>query len=79
MIAPNCTKPCFVSSCATMGNFIHDRPDISYYQADLIVNKLDTDAMLVANQEAAECGTINVQGAAIGNSSALVESDTEVY
>ena len=33
-----------------------DCPDISYYQADLIVNKNDSDATQVAVMEAGECG-----------------------
>jgi VWFA-related protein len=37
------------------GGFKNDCPDISYYQADLIVNKSDRQAMNVALQEAASC------------------------
>jgi VWFA-related protein len=33
----------------------HDCPDISYYQADLIINKNDPEALAVALQEAASC------------------------
>lgn len=33
----------------------HDCPDISYYQADLIINKNDHEALAVALQEAASC------------------------
>jgi VWFA-related protein len=42
------------------GNFAHQCPEISYYQADLIVNKHDNEATQVAIQEAGECGP-NVQ------------------
>jgi VWFA-related protein len=38
----------------TAQNF-HDCPDVSYYQADLIVNKSDTQALAVATQEALDC------------------------
>jgi VWFA-related protein len=38
------------------GSFLHDCPAISYYQADLIVNKLDTNALQVAIEERIECG-----------------------
>ncbi len=34
---------------------IHDCPDISYYQADLIVNKTDTQALAVATEDAVQC------------------------
>jgi len=37
------------------GGFGHDCPDISYYQADLIINKNDRQALQVALQEAASC------------------------
>jgi VWFA-related protein len=33
----------------------HDCPDISYYQADLIQNKHDTQAMSVATEDAVQC------------------------
>jgi VWFA-related protein len=33
----------------------HDCPDVSYYQADLIVNKNDTQALAVATEEAVQC------------------------
>jgi VWFA-related protein len=33
----------------------HDCPDISYYQADLIINKNDPEALAAALQEAASC------------------------
>src|SRR5882762_7817214 len=38
----------------TAENF-HDCPDVSYYQADLIVNKSDPKALAVATQEALDC------------------------
>jgi VWFA-related protein len=38
------------------GIFAHQCPEISYYQADLIVNKHDPEATQVAIQEAGECG-----------------------
>jgi VWFA-related protein len=34
---------------------IHDCPDISYYQADLIQNKNDTQALAVAAEDAVQC------------------------
>src|SRR6266480_3530836 len=33
----------------------HDCPDVSYYQADLIVNKSDVQALAVATDEALQC------------------------
>src|SRR4029077_19542015 len=33
----------------------HDCPEISYYQADLIENKRDSQALMVATQDALEC------------------------
>src|SRR6267143_4892185 len=33
----------------------HDCPDVSYYQADLIVNKSDEQALAVATEEAVQC------------------------
>lgn len=33
----------------------HDCPDINYYQADLIVNKSDTQALAVATEDALQC------------------------
>ena len=44
------------------GNFAHQCPEISYYQADLIVNKHDNEATQVAIQEAGECGPTVQQG-----------------
>jgi VWFA-related protein len=54
-------------------------PDISYYQADLIVNKLDAFAKQVAVQEATDCAPTTVngpgqQGVTLGNSAALVNA-----
>ena len=40
---------------AGTGAGVHDCPDISYYQADQIQNKHDTQAMAVATQDALEC------------------------
>ena len=37
------------------GTGIHDCPEISYYQADLIENKQDYQALLVATQDALDC------------------------
>ncbi len=36
-------------------NGMHDCPEISYYQADQIENKQDTQALLVATQDALDC------------------------
>ena len=37
------------------GDAIHDCPDITYYQADLIVNKNDSQALAVAGEDAVQC------------------------
>jgi VWFA-related protein len=37
------------------GTGFHDCPDISYYQADLIVNQSDSQALQVATQDALQC------------------------
>ena len=37
------------------GQGFHDCPDLSYYQADLIVNKTDDQAFAVATEEALQC------------------------
>src|SRR5712664_1147259 len=37
------------------GHGFHDCPDVSYYQADLIVNKSDLQALGVATEEALQC------------------------
>jgi VWFA-related protein len=54
-----------------------DCPNISYYQADLIVNKHDPDATQVAVGEAGECGAVQAVGhghAPLGNVEAIVSS-----
>jgi VWFA-related protein len=56
------------------GNVVHDCPDISYYQADLIVNKHDPDARNLAIQEASDCGSISAQNNTLGNPGALVDA-----
>jgi len=43
-----------VPHSVTSHNF-HDCPDVSYYQADLIVNKSDQQALGVATEEAIQC------------------------
>src|SRR5437016_3864135 len=37
------------------GQGLHDCPEVSYYQADLIVNKSDVQALAVATDEALQC------------------------
>jgi VWFA-related protein len=37
------------------GAIVHDCPDISYYQADLIENQQDTQALAVAAEDAVQC------------------------
>src|SRR5260370_26262784 len=37
------------------GQSFHDCPDVSYYKADLIVNKSDVQALAVATEEALQC------------------------
>jgi VWFA-related protein len=37
------------------GSAVHDCPDISYYQADLIANKQDSQALAVAAEDAVQC------------------------
>jgi VWFA-related protein len=53
-------------------------PDISYYQADLIVNKHDPDATKLAVNEAGECGANSPDshgnGIPLGNTGLFVES-----
>jgi VWFA-related protein len=63
-------------------SFQRQCPDISFYQADLIVNKNDADARQVAVVEAAEClpATIPLpgsQGQPLGNATALVNAITQ--
>jgi VWFA-related protein len=53
-------------------NFKDLCPEISYYQADLIVNKHDNEATQIAIQEAAECGPVSLSGQPMGNPTALV-------
>jgi VWFA-related protein len=63
------------------GSFLHDCPEISYYQADLIVNKRDTEATQIAVEEQMQCGPIlnlpNGGGVPLGNSSAIVTSKAQ--
>jgi VWFA-related protein len=57
--------------------FRHQCPEISYYQADLIVNKHDNEATQVAIQEAGECGANVQQGFSTvpqGNPASLVNA-----
>ncbi len=49
----------------------HDCPDISYYQADLIVNQHDPQATQVAVQQAALCSGASIT---MGNSASMVEA-----
>jgi VWFA-related protein len=39
----------------TMANRLHDCPEVGYYQADLIENKHDTQALAVATEDALQC------------------------
>jgi VWFA-related protein len=41
------------------GAGFHDCPEISYYQADQIVNRQDSQALMVATQDALECAYAN--------------------
>jgi VWFA-related protein len=58
--------------------FAHQCPEISYYQADLIVNKNDPAATQIAVEEAAECGPIGTRPeggtGAQGNPATLVSA-----
>lgn len=58
--------------------FGYDCPEISYYQADLIINKNDPDALKVAAMEAAECGPIGAPesgaSAPLGNPTMLAQT-----
>ncbi len=60
------------------GIFKHQCPEISYYQADLIVNKHDPEATQVAIQEAGECGPNASQefgtSVPLGNPTMLVQT-----
>ena len=48
-----------------MGVGTHDCPDISYYQADLIQNRQDSQALAVATDEALQCAFNNDQRMAV--------------
>src|SRR5882762_5602366 len=51
------------------GQGFHDCPDVSYYQADLIVNKVDLQALAVATEDALQCafnGDATMRAAAQG-------------
>jgi VWFA-related protein len=61
-------RPHPISSYTTKGTC----PEISYYQADLIVNKHDNEALQVAIAEASECGPQSASGAPLGNPAMLV-------
>jgi VWFA-related protein len=52
----------------------NDCPDISYYQADQILNKNDPQALQIAIQEALGCEPTNAQGVPMGNPAALVNA-----
>jgi VWFA-related protein len=52
----------------------HDCPDISYYQADQIINKNDLRAQQLAVQEARGCESTDIQGNTLGDPNALVSS-----
>src|SRR5258708_16227146 len=52
----------------------HDCPEVSYYQADLIVNKNDPQARQLAEQEAARCEPTNLQGVPMANPAATVSA-----
>jgi VWFA-related protein len=56
------------------GRVVHDCPEISYYQADLIVNKHDPDARNLAIQEASDCGPITPQNTTLGNPAGMVDA-----
>jgi VWFA-related protein len=63
-------------------SFLRQCPEISFYQADLIVNKNDADARQLAVVEANECLPASVplpgsQGQALGNATALVNAASE--
>jgi VWFA-related protein len=56
----------------------NDCPDISYYQADQIINKNDAEATQIALAEAAGCEPLQIQpgttGVPLGNSTAMVNA-----
>jgi VWFA-related protein len=51
----------------------NDCPEISYYQADLIINKNDAEARRIALEEALGCLPTNGQGVPVGNPAAIVD------
>jgi len=55
------------------GANFHDCPDISYYEADLIQNKNDQQALTVAAQDAMQCGgsTTLAQATSVARSAAI--------
>lgn len=55
-------------------DFRHDCPDISYYQADLILNKDDFHATQIAIQETLACEPTTPQGIPFGNPAATVNA-----
>ena len=58
------------------GQGFHDCPDVSYYQADLIVNKVDRPALAVATEEALQCafnGDTTMRAAAQGLAQAAAD------
>jgi VWFA-related protein len=55
-------------------SFGHDCPEISLYQADLIINKGDQDAKTIAYNEAQQCGAISAGGTPLGNATGLVDA-----
>ena len=60
--------------------FEGDCPRISYYQADLIINRRDPEAGQVALQEATDCAPKDLQGRPVGNPEATVSSvSAEVF
>jgi VWFA-related protein len=63
-------RPHPISSYTTKGTC----PEISYYQADLIVNKHDPDALQIAVNEARECGPQGAGGAPLGNPATLASN-----
>jgi VWFA-related protein len=55
----------------------HQCFQISYYQADLIVNKHDPDARAVAVLEAEECAPVTTNGIVLGNPAYLVDATAQ--
>jgi VWFA-related protein len=57
----------------------HDCPDLSYYQADLIMNRNDTQALAVATEDAVQCAfNGNEQMAALAQNMATVAAGRAV-